>query len=72
VGGLSRAPPVVKEFIKAYAALEGKVATLIRDPIFTTKPRPAFDKTFPFYVHISDVKKLDFLLWQPRKPKQKA
>ena len=62
----------VKEFIKAYAALEGKVATLIRDPIFTTKLRPAFDKAFPAYVHISDVKKLDFLLWQYRKPKQKA
>ena len=62
----------VQKFIMAYATLDGKVATLIRDPIFTTKLRPAFDRKFPAYAHFTDVKKLDLLLWQYRKAKQNA
>jgi len=62
----------VQGLLKMYATLKGNVATLIGDPTFTTKLRPAFDKKFPAYAHISDVKKLDFLLWKYRKTKRKA
>ena len=49
-----------------YNALEHKIAGLIADPIFTTALRPAFDRKWPAFAHFSEVKKLDFLLWQHR------
>ena len=62
----------VREFITVYSSLESKVATLIQNPVFTTKLRPAFDKKFRSYAHFTDVKKLDLLLWQHRQTKKKA
>lgn len=50
-----------------YQELEAKVAALVRDPIFAATLRPAFDAHHPAYAHISDVKKLDLLLWQHRR-----
>lgn len=57
----------IRGLIKMYATLEEKVTAFVRNPIFVSSLRPAFDKKFPVYEHISDVKKLDFLLWQYRK-----
>jgi len=57
----------LKGCITMYAALEQKVALLIKDPLFTTRLKPAFDAKFHTYARFTDVKKLDFLLWQFRK-----
>lgn len=56
----------VQGLLRMYDTLEEKVNTLICDDIFVTELRPAFDMKFPAYAHISDVKKIDFLLWQYR------
>ncbi|MEK6776739.1 MAG: hypothetical protein AABY87_07665 [bacterium] len=58
----------VEGFIKTYDTLKKEIAALVQDTIFTTKLRPAFDQKFPAYAHFTDVKKLDFLLWQHRVP----
>ncbi len=50
-----------------YAVLEGKVAALVHDPVFAQTLRPAFDRRHPGHMRISDVKKLDLLLWQHRR-----
>lgn len=52
--------------ILKYAELEKEIKRLISEPIFTNELRPAFDRKRPAFAHISDVKKLDFLLWQHR------
>lgn len=56
----------VRGLLRMYDRLEEMVNTIIREDIFIRKLRPAFDKKFPTYAHISDVKKLDFLIWQYR------
>lgn len=55
----------VRGFIRLYARLEKQIVGLIDHQRFQAL-REAFDATFPAYEHFSDVKKLDFLLWQYR------
>lgn len=62
----------VKGSIAMYASLEQKMETLVKDPIFTLTLKPAFDRKFGAYAHFTDVKKLDFLLWQYRNATKKA
>jgi hypothetical protein len=61
----------VKGFIVMYSSLEQKMEALVRDPIFTDTLKPAFDKKFGTYSNFTDVKKMDFLLWQYRKATKK-
>jgi len=56
----------VSGFIIMYSSLEQKIAAFVRDPVFTDRLRPAFDKKFNTYAQFTDIKKLDFLLWQHR------
>lgn len=53
--------------ISLYGELEEKVAALVGDPIFAATLRPRFDARHPAYAHLTDVKKLDLLLWQHRR-----
>lgn len=53
-------------FITTYESLHAQVRALISNRAFTDTLRPAFDGRFPSYASITDVKKLDFLLWQYR------
>jgi hypothetical protein len=62
----------VEGFITMYASLEEKIAGLVKNPVFTKTLRPAFDKKLRTYAHFTDVKKLDFLLWQHRDANKKA
>jgi hypothetical protein len=67
VPGYYKAPHIrVQEFIAAYSSLESRVAALVQSVLFVRELRPAFDTRFPAYVHFTDVKKLDLLLWQHR------
>lgn len=59
-------------FITMYATLEQEITTLVKNPVFTKTLRPAFDKKFSAYAHFTDVKKLDFLLWQHRSASKNA
>jgi hypothetical protein len=56
----------VAELVALYSDLESKVSALVQNPVYIEKVRPEFDKAFRSYVHFTDVKKLDLLLWQNR------
>lgn len=62
----------VREFIAAYSSLESQVVDLVQSPRFIEELHPAFDKTFRSYSHLTDVKKLDLLLWQYRSNAEKS
>ena len=58
--------------VAMYASLEEKVDALVKDEIFKTMLKPAFDRRFGAFTGFTDVKKLDFLLWQYRRVAGKA
>jgi hypothetical protein len=56
----------LRGYVEMYATLEALTEGLIKAPVFTQTLRPAFDNKFTEHKYISDVKKLDFLVWQFR------
>ena len=59
------APKRMEQALAAYEQLEDMVNKMLEDPIFPTLIQH-FDDRFPKHANISDVKKLDLLLWQHR------
>ena len=56
----------MEKFGKVYGELQKKVTDLTKEPGFSELIR-SFDSLFPQYAEcFSDVKKLDFFLWQDR------
>ncbi len=55
----------VREFIGVYSLLETQMTELVRSETFR-ELKKRFDDRFSTYVHFTDVKKLDLLLWQYR------
>jgi len=55
----------VEKFATVYSNLETQMVTMTQDKLFVVL-RQRFDSKFPAYIHFTDVKKLDLLLWQYR------
>lgn len=55
----------VRGFIGVYSLLETQMTELVRSETFR-ELKERFDDRFSTYVHFTDVKKLDLLLWQYR------
>ena len=62
-----RLPPDtrIRKFLELYSLIEAKTNTLVQHASFQ-ELKDAFDEKFPRYAHFTDIKKLDFLLWQYR------
>jgi hypothetical protein len=56
----------ITQFVAMYDVLQQKMNAMIGDPIFISTLKAAFDQRFPSYTWFTDIKKLDFLLWQHR------
>ncbi len=55
----------IEEFAVAYSVLQEKMLGLIGEPRFSHL-RSRFDQRLPNYLHFTDIKKMDLLLWQMR------
>ncbi len=59
------APVRVQKYIGVYGGLQAQMNELVQSDAFQHL-RVRFDRKFPAFVHFTDVKKLDLLLWQSR------